>query len=209
MFTTQKAQLRAENKTLLARIAELEHQLEEKNQQMRIQAASLEDDLIPLQATTESESSESVWSIFDRAIIGIAKIDRRNHDLVRCNPAFKAMLGYSEEEIVQLNMIGITHPGDLSGSLEQLARLSDNSIASFVMEKRYLKKNGDVIWARTTVTRFESPENEKGYSLVFIEDISKAKQAENALRESEERFDLAVKGSNDGLWDWTGKPYQS
>ncbi len=203
MFTTQKAQLRAENKTLLARIAELEHQLEEKNQQLHDRAATLEEAQIPIQSTFESESEDSVWDIFDRAIIGIAKIDRRNHDLVRCNPAFKAMLGYSEEEIVQLNMMGITHPGDLSGSLENLANLSDKSTDSFVMEKRYLKKNGHVIWARTTVTRFESPGSEKGFSLVFIEDISKAKQAEHALRESEERFDLAVKGSNDGLWDWT------
>ncbi|MFK7845210.1 MAG: response regulator [Rhodothermales bacterium] len=202
MFTTPKAQLKADKKALEARVAELEKALAEQSQLLDNRNS---DRHVAYSGDEESHvvNVQDFWSIFDRAVIGIVKIDRKTHNIVRSNPAFKKMLGYEVEDFETLNVFEITHPDDLGISSKQLEQLNTGEIDSFVIEKRYIKKNGDIVWGKTTVTLYGSPQIEENYSLAFVENISKSKAAESALRESEERFELAVKGSNDGLWDWT------
>ena len=206
MFSSAKAQLRAENESLKARVSALEASLE----------AALEDatrakkQLVYRQASSGStpvdlidkDAEAQFWKIFDQAVIGIIKVESDSNKIVRANAAFKEMLGYPVDATDVLNIISITHPDDREKSIEELERLGRGELDSFLIEKRYIKKNGEHLWSRTTVTNVHSMDGECRYLLSFVENVSQSKKAEQALRESEERFDLAVKGSNDGLWDW-------
>ncbi len=206
MFTTAKTQLKAENKELRDRIAELEKALAKA--QLGEPHIRPEDGLnfdfsqfsaVSLEST---QSEDLFWATFDRAAIGIAKIHPETCHILRTNPAFKDMLGFTQDYGGDLSLEDITHPEDISICSAQLDRVANNEIDSFLIEKRYIKNNGDVMWSRTTLSRFYDISGENDSLLAFIENISQSKEAERALRESEERFDLAVKGSNDGLWDW-------
>ncbi len=216
MFTTAKAQLRAENRALMTRIAELEEALRQAKDQNEKLSSAIIPAIIPGivpgntsvvngrggEITPEQGGEDQFWLIFDSAVVGLLKINLDTKTVARANPAFTNMIGYVGEEIEGLGIKDITHPEDFEGSWKACQRLLDGEVESYLMEKRYLKKNGDFFWARTTVTNFPSREGQPRFAMAFVENVTLSKAAERALRESEERFELAVKGSNDGLWDW-------
>lgn len=207
MFTTAKARLKAENETLQSRIFELEEALKEALEEpapLPINGSHgfvVEADFEEAPAVPE-EIEERLWDLFDRTVIGVVKVDPGTKRIIHANPAFLKMLGYSEGFDKTTTIGSITHPADVAASLAEVNRLKRGEIDSVLIEKRYLKKSGETVWARVTVTLAHGASANTQYLVAFIENISSSKEAERALRESEERFDLAVKGSNDGLWDW-------
>jgi len=142
-------------------------------------------------------NDERLRRIFESSNIGLILASREGN-LKSFNPAFSEMLGYSETELKNLNFRAFTHPDDLPEELRLLKELLSGHISSFLIEKRFIKKGGGIIWVKLNVTAY-SKENGKQESLIGIaENITRVKETERALLESEERYrklsDLSLEG---------------
>lgn len=138
-----------------------------------------------LKALTESEERFRV--AFDNAVIGNA-ITSLDGKFLKVNRAFSTMLGYSENELINLSILTITHPDDIEKSIGYTNRLANGEEDSFHFEKRYISKNGEIVWVFLGIIVHR---DEKGKPLQFIsqvQDITEKRNAENSLRESESRF---------------------
>jgi diguanylate cyclase (GGDEF)-like protein/PAS domain S-box-containing protein len=133
------------------------------------------------------ESEERFRRTFELAGSGVAHIgmDRR---FVRVNRRLCEMMGYSEEELLRLTGRQISHPDDVDVINAQRPSLYAGEIDAVRVEKRYLRKDGSVIWVAFTMVVERDAAGEPQYEIAFFDDITARKQAEAALRESEERF---------------------
>lgn len=122
------------------------------------------------------------------------------------SPAFKKMFGYKDHEMESSpeSWQKIIFPEDLPGVLEVFNRhIKSHGREPFYNEIRYRHKNGSTIWVICTGLVIEwakdgSPIRMAGCHI----DITDRKRAESELQKKEEQFELAVHGSNDGIWDW-------
>ncbi len=147
------------------------------------------------------ENESRFRTIFDNAAIGILVTDNTGHFLEGNTKLFE-LFGYSREEFTQLSNLDLTHPDDLDRSQEKFQQLAANRIDSYHLEKRYVRKNGSVFWGDLYVTPRRDPNGNIVDCTGIIIDITERQQVEASLRQSEERFELAMRGSNDGIWDW-------
>ncbi len=133
------------------------------------------------------EREARLRATFQQAAVGIAMagLDGR---FIELNEKFCAILGYSASELQQLSFVAITHPEDRASTQDHVSRLLAGDIADFVYEKRYVRKDGAVVWSLTTVTLLRDAENQPQRFIGVIEDITQRKRAEEALRHSEEEL---------------------
>jgi PAS domain S-box-containing protein len=133
------------------------------------------------------ESEERFRRAFEDAGIGMSIAEPRGQ-LIDVNPALCRMLGYSREELRQMSFADITHPDDVSASLKQALRLARDEIDGYSLEKRYIRKDGEILWADLTVTAVQHAAGGPVRVIGQVQDITARKAAEAALRESEARF---------------------
>jgi PAS domain S-box-containing protein len=134
----------------------------------------------------ESESSFRV--LFEQAAFGVAEADARTGRLVLVNQHFADLLGYSREELLALDLQTITHPDDRAETRRSIQELVSSRISSYVLVKRYVRKDGGVIWANITASRLWGEGDEPDFMMAAIEDITDRKRADDALAVSEERY---------------------
>jgi len=119
------------------------------------------------------EREARLRAIFDGASIGIALGDSHGRP-VQCNPAFARMLGYAPEELRQIPFAQFTHPDDVVTSLALFRELRDGARDRYQITKRYLRKDGSVLWGTLTAAALRLPEGLSPYTLVMIEDVTEA-----------------------------------
>ncbi|OPY29642.1 MAG: putative diguanylate cyclase [Methanocella sp. PtaU1.Bin125] len=147
------------------------------------------------------ESEERFRAVFDRAALGIAMADAQGY-LVNSNPAYQAMLGYTGEELRQKRIYDVTWPEDVKRNMELERQLKDGKVDKYRFQKRYVRKDGRVIWANANVSAIRNPDGSLKYNLGVVEDITDRKRAEEALRESEANLALAQQIAHIGIWNW-------
>ena len=133
------------------------------------------------------ESEERFRLIFDQSPIGDTIIDLDYHPL-RVNNAFSNMLGYSKEELLSMNFEEYTHPEDLEDNLRHLQLLREGEIDYFEMEKRYIRKDGEIVWGHLYASIVRNSSDEPVYILTKIEDITQRKEMQTAIQTSEEKY---------------------
>jgi len=121
---------------------------------------------------------------------------------VAANKKFCDIMGYSEDELKMLRFIDITFEEDKQKDIDNIKKLMIREINVYKTEKRYVRKDGKIIWCRLTVTANYSKENEFMYNLGMIEDITDKKKSEESLGKLTERLNLATRASQIGIWDW-------
>lgn len=145
------------------------------------------------------DSEERYHSTFELAAIGIGHIGTGGK-FIHVNRQLCEMLGYTQEELLGMNAAQVSHPDDVGIRVtdEARAKLLSGGINSFIMEKRYLRKDGTPIWVRVSIAVKLAPDGERLYDISVVEDITARKQAEEQLSENEElyrsTFELAAIG---------------
>lgn len=144
---------------------------------------------------------ESTERYFEQPLIGMvcADIDK---NILAANQKALDIWGYTEEEMKALTWDKITHPEDLHNNLDLFYQLLRGECNSYSLEKRYIRKDKTIIYAIISVHCARDEQGKIKQINAFIQDISQRKYVEQALHVNEERFNLAMKGSNDGLWDY-------
>jgi PAS domain S-box-containing protein len=126
-------------------------------------------------------SEERFRGIIGSAALGIVVCDVNGRIQV-ANEVFCRMLGYTEAELAALDKISLLHPDDRVRYQNALDRLMAGDIQSFIMEMRCLRKNGDVLWSRVSVSaQFDHAGNPIGM-IVIAEDVTEQRQVEGQLR---------------------------
>jgi diguanylate cyclase (GGDEF)-like protein/PAS domain S-box-containing protein len=137
------------------------------------------------QAEVDFRQNESRFrAVFEHANIGIGMtaLDGRIMDV---NAALTQIFGYSREEFCKMNFADYTHPDDLNTDLALLQDMIEGRHNHYQIEKRYIRKSGDIFWANLTVCGVRDAEGTLQFTFAIVEDISDRKQAEEALRQSE------------------------
>ncbi len=117
------------------------------------------------------------------------------------NPALTAILGYSVEELVTLTFQDITYPEDLESDLQFVAALVEGRIDSYQMEKRYIRKDGSLVWALLSVSLVRDGHDRPLYFISQVQNISKRKEAEVERDRLTERMTLATQAGQVGIWE--------
>ena len=131
--------------------------------------------------------------------MGVVHADAATSRFIAANAKFCELLGYSREEVMARTWKDLTHPEDLAADLAGLARVLGSG-ESHRREKRYIRKDGSVVWADVTVNRIAMPGEAPPTQVVaIVEDASERKQAEETARRSENRFRALIEKSSDAI----------
>jgi PAS domain S-box-containing protein len=117
---------------------------------------------------------------FDQAPIGIAHADRRGR-LLRFNRTFWMMLGFEPAELANKTIGDVTHGDDIPRVAAEIKRLWDGDIQCVDLEKRYLRKDGSLLWVRMTTALVREGDGKPEYSVEFLRDISARKESAEEL----------------------------
>jgi PAS domain S-box-containing protein len=145
------------------------------------------------------ESEERFRAIFESAGIGIAVVDVQGR-VVESNPAVQTFLGYGEAAFKGMDFSSYSHPADLPSDIHLFRELFKGTRERYQMEKRYIHKDGQLVWGMLTASLVRSPNGEPQYCIRMAEDITARKRSEQALRESEEMFRLMLENAPDSIY---------
>ncbi len=128
------------------------------------------------------QSEARFRAVFANAGIGVVVVDPAGA-LMDVNRAFATMVGYAVHELKTMTLVGLTHPEDQARSEAAMARINDGDSDSYQMLKRYLAKDGRVVWARLTVTAVRD-EDSGGveFTVAVVEDVTERKRLEDHMR---------------------------
>jgi PAS domain S-box-containing protein len=137
--------------------------------------------------------------LFDLAAVGQAEADPLTGRLVRVNRLMCEKLGYTTQELLDMTFLDITHPDDRERSRDGLGALLRGDIPELSMEKRYLRKDGSVLWGHVAVRVIRNSQGQPLRTLAALNDITEGKKAEEALRKSEGRLRRFIESSLIGV----------
>ncbi|HEX8171710.1 MAG TPA: PAS domain S-box protein [Thermoanaerobaculia bacterium] len=146
--------------------------------------------------TTRREVYQQLQATFEQAAVGIAHVDR-DMRWVRLNERLCEMIGYSREELTGMSPLDVTHPDDVKIGNDGMRRLTAGEIPHFKQEKRYIRKDGCVVWGRLTASVARRDDGSVDYYIAILEDVTEHKRAEIELTKSQERLQHLLHGGND------------
>jgi two-component system sensor histidine kinase UhpB len=133
------------------------------------------------------KSEANFRSTFDQSPVGSIMVGL-DKCFIKCNAAFCSFLGYSEQELIGKKISDITYPEDLSIGMKELEDLLNKKIETFSTQKRYLHKDGSIVWGEISICLVHDANNKALYFLPIVQDITKRKLAEDELKSSLEQL---------------------
>ncbi|MDD4205706.1 MAG: PAS domain S-box protein [Candidatus Delongbacteria bacterium] len=162
----------------------------------------------------DNKIDDSFRILFEQSPLGsvVVGLDKK---FQKCNSAFCKFIGYSEDELVGKTIADITHPDDIELGMNELKLMAEGKMDIAAVEKRYVHKNGSTVWGQVSISIVRDSKNIPMYFLPVIRDITEKKNAEAALKESEEKLRLVMDGvtvpivfvSADLRYDFVNKAY--
>ncbi len=147
------------------------------------------------------ESEERFRSAFEDAAVGMALVALDGR-ILEVNQICSQMLGYSKRELTSMTWQDVSHPDDLDTVRDRIERIVGGEIDSYQLEKRYVHKDGHVLWGHLTSSLIRGSDGTPLYFISQIQDITERKRAEEALRKSEERYRDLAENLNDAIFEF-------
>ncbi len=147
------------------------------------------------------ESEATFRAMFDVSSVGKIEVEPGSGRFLRANAAMCKFVGYSEAELLARSVYDITYPDDLKLDHELCRRL-DAGESEFDVEKRYVRKDGEAVWARTTVNVIHDAFGRPLRHMAVIQDLNARKRAEEDLKASKDRLQLALNAAQLGSWQY-------
>jgi two-component system cell cycle sensor histidine kinase/response regulator CckA len=161
--------------------------------------ATIEDITERRGASEALRQSEALFrSYFESPLVGIAmsSTDKR---WTQVNHRLCSMLGYPRDELLKMTWTEMTHPEDLDANVRSFDRLLSGEIDHYELEKRFVRKDGTIIWTLLSAGCVRNADGAVDHLVVLVEDISERKAAEEALRASERRYRQLFTSAMDGI----------
>ena len=156
----------------------LEQQVAERTAKLDMEIAQRQEAEVALRA-----SEARLRTIFQRAPIGITQANPADGRLLMVNPAYCAIVGYSEAELTGRPIAEITHPQDRAADQEGFRQLIAREINVYTREKRYVRKDGGIVWVGVNVALVRDADGRPMHTVAMVTDITELRRAEEAARE--------------------------
>jgi PAS domain S-box-containing protein len=147
------------------------------------------------------ESEERFGSAMRHSPIGMALLAPDGRWL-EVNPSFCQIVGYTREELLGRTFQSITHPDDKVSDEQSIAPLLNREISSYQREKRYLHKNGKVVWVHVHASIVFKPDGTPWHLVSQIIDVTERKKSEQALAGYQAKLALAMDAARLGYWEF-------
>lgn len=157
--------------------------------------------LVHDQADRLLENELKFKTIFDQAAIGIMEVDSNSGALLHVNSRLCKILGYSAEELVMKHFDTLSHPDDLDSGLNYFERMESGEISEFELLKRYLHKDGTVVWANLMITPLWLPGNKPTSHIAIVEDVTARLEAERIAVEYRQRIESLINTIDGIVWE--------
>ncbi|WP_155967541.1 PAS domain S-box protein [Kamptonema formosum] len=189
---------------------ELEKLLEKRTAKLTRTIARLKQEIrLRKQAeAARSSSGERFRKYFELSLIGVA-IAKPDSGWLEVNDALCEILGYSRPELLQMTWVELTHPEDLDADVAQFNRVLAGEIDGYSLEKRFVRKDGQVIHASIGAQCVRKADGSADYFVALIQDITARVRAQEALRVETEhltsvkaRLQLALAAARMSVWEW-------
>ncbi|MBA4423356.1 MAG: hypothetical protein C0390_09720 [Syntrophus sp. (in: bacteria)] len=129
------------------------------------------------------ESEGRFRALVEQAAVGVAEIEMSTGRFVTVNRRLCEMIGRTEEELLNTTFQAITHPEDLHLHEDKTALLLAGKIGHYSLEKRYHRKDGEIIWVNITTSPLWKPGEKPGRNMIVVEEITERKRMEEEMRE--------------------------
>jgi PAS domain S-box-containing protein len=133
------------------------------------------------------ESEERFQGAFQYSAVGMGLVTTEGK-WMRVNEALCKIVGYSEEELLSLSFQDITYPDDLDGDLKYVRQMLNGERSNYNMEKRYIRKDGQIVWVLLSVSLVRDLHGEPVHFVSQVQDITERKKSERYLQEAHERL---------------------
>lgn len=175
-----------------------------QHEEVRIVPYSPTEALTMIRDVTDRKSAEDALrqsearfrAAFDHSAVG-SSITALNGQILAVNAACCDLLGYTEAELRSLTFQAVSHPEDLAADLAMVQELIDGKRNSFQMEKRYIRKSGEITWALLSVSLVRDAQQNPLYLLAQMQNITRQKRAEEMLIRANQELEALV--NIDGL----------
>lgn len=151
------------------------------------------------QAERLTQSEEQHRTFFELAGVGMIHVDPTNARIALANRRFCEVIGYSAEELSRLTLADITHPDDWERDQPRAQRLFRGEIPTYETEKRYIRKDGRMAWAKVSASVIRDSDGRIRWAAGVIEDVTEKKRAECEMRETAARLHAVVSTAVDGI----------
>jgi diguanylate cyclase (GGDEF)-like protein/PAS domain S-box-containing protein len=128
--------------------------------------------------TSLRESESRFRAIFEKAAVGVAEIEIGTGRFLTVNRWFCELVGRTEEELLGTTFQAITHPDDLHRHEAKMALLVAGKIGSYELEKRYIRKDGAIVWVNLTISPLWKPEEAPTRNLIVVQDVTERRRIE-------------------------------
>jgi PAS domain S-box-containing protein len=146
------------------------------------------------------ENEERFRTLFEHAAVGIAEVQAGTGRFLAVNRMLCEIVGRTEEEMLATTFMAITHPEDANLHTSLSKRMYDGEFDHYTMEKRYIRKDGGVIWVNLTISRLWKYGETPGRTITIVYDITDRKRMEEELRKSEIRYRTLFERATDGIF---------
>jgi PAS domain S-box-containing protein len=141
-------------------------------------------------------SEEEFRTNFELAGIGQAQVDPNTGRFLRVNPRFCEMMGYTADELLGLTFFDITYAGDLENNTASWLDFAHGGSTQYTVEKRYVRKDGSIIWGEITATMLRDAEGQPLRTVSMIQDITERRLSEAVFQSQKSALEMVAQGAS-------------
>jgi PAS domain S-box-containing protein len=145
------------------------------------------------------ESEARFRALFEQAGVGVVEVDAATGRFLLANDKFCEIVGYSREEVLAMAFQDLTHPEERDRDRNQIRRIMAGEIETYAVDKRYIRKDGGVVWGKLTVRPLRNPGAATRSMVSIVEDISARKLAEEQLLDLNATLERRVEARTQAL----------